>query len=98
MPLRSLPIEDHRADWVRLRTTIVVRWIAIAGQTTALLVAEWGLGIDARIERVHSADHAVGAAQSGARFPLSGEYPADGAAIGADAGSSTCASCSGCWR
>ena len=30
----------HRVNWVRLRTLIVLRWIAIAGQLSALLVAQ----------------------------------------------------------
>ncbi|MCR8724494.1 sensor histidine kinase RegB [Frigidibacter sp. ROC022] len=37
---------DRRGDWVRLRTLIVVRWIAIGGQLTALLIAQTRLGID----------------------------------------------------
>jgi two-component system sensor histidine kinase RegB len=32
-----------RGDWVRLRTLLTLRWIAIAGQTTAVLVASQGM-------------------------------------------------------
>src|SRR5690606_17757026 len=38
--------EDHRGNWVRLRTLIVVRWIAIGGQLTALLIAKTRLDLD----------------------------------------------------
>ncbi len=34
-----------RADWIRLRTLIVLRWLAVAGQTLAVLVAEGWLGL-----------------------------------------------------
>jgi two-component system sensor histidine kinase RegB len=33
-----------RGDWVRLRTLVTVRWIAIAGQIAAVLAATWGMG------------------------------------------------------
>jgi two-component system sensor histidine kinase RegB len=33
-----------RGDWVRLRTLIVLRWIAIAGQIAAVLAAAHGMG------------------------------------------------------
>ena len=33
-----------RGDWVRLRTLIALRWIAIIGQTTAVLGASQGMG------------------------------------------------------
>ena len=33
-----------RGDWVRLRTLITLRWIAIIGQTTAVLGASQGMG------------------------------------------------------
>ena len=32
--------EKRRSNWVRLRTLIVLRWIAIAGQLTAILIAQ----------------------------------------------------------
>jgi two-component system sensor histidine kinase RegB len=32
--------EDRRSNWVRLRTLIVLRWIAIAGQLAAITVAQ----------------------------------------------------------
>ncbi|SEW43351.1 two-component system, sensor histidine kinase RegB [Cognatiyoonia koreensis] len=31
--------EQHRSDWVRLRTLVVLRWFAISGQIIAILVA-----------------------------------------------------------
>lgn len=33
---------DQRSNWVRLRTIILVRWIAIVGQVAALLMAQYG--------------------------------------------------------
>ena len=33
-------MEGHRSNWVRLRTLIVLRWIAIAGQLVAITVAQ----------------------------------------------------------
>ncbi len=33
-----------RGDWVRLRTLVTVRWIAIAGQIAAVLAASKGMG------------------------------------------------------
>ncbi|MFM2390465.1 MAG: hypothetical protein RLZZ437_2020 [Pseudomonadota bacterium] len=36
---------DTRSDWVRLRTLILLRWVAIVGQLTAINVASFGLGI-----------------------------------------------------
>jgi two-component system sensor histidine kinase RegB len=38
--------QDHRrANWVRLRTLVVLRWIAILGQTVAIVVAVRSFGI-----------------------------------------------------
>lgn len=31
--------DRHRSNWVKLRTLVILRWIAVAGQTIALLVA-----------------------------------------------------------
>ncbi len=36
---------ERRSNWIRLRTIILVRWIAICGQTAALLVAQFGFGL-----------------------------------------------------
>lgn len=38
-------IEQRRSNWVRLRTLIVLRWIAIAGQLAAIFVAQASFGI-----------------------------------------------------
>ncbi len=38
-PPHGLLNEKRRSNWVRLRTLIVLRWIAITGQLTAILVA-----------------------------------------------------------
>ncbi|KAA9006801.1 sensor histidine kinase RegB [Histidinibacterium aquaticum] len=37
--------DQERSNWVRLRTLVVLRWIAIAGQTTALVVAVYSFGL-----------------------------------------------------
>ena len=36
----TLPEREPQGDWVRLRTLIVLRWIAIAGQLAAIAVAD----------------------------------------------------------
>ena len=41
----SAHIGESRQDFIRLRTLIVLRWTAILGQLTALVVAEWLLGL-----------------------------------------------------
>ncbi len=39
-------LRDHpRSSWVRLRTLVMLRWIAVAGQTGAVLVALYGFGL-----------------------------------------------------
>ncbi len=35
-----MQIEEQRGNWVRLRTLIVLRWIAIAGQLSAIIAAQ----------------------------------------------------------
>jgi two-component system sensor histidine kinase RegB len=41
----SLLPGQRRRDWIRLRTLILLRWIAITGQLTAVVITQWGLGI-----------------------------------------------------
>ncbi|MGB5559565.1 MAG: ActS/PrrB/RegB family redox-sensitive histidine kinase [Paracoccaceae bacterium] len=42
IPPSTLLDEERRSNWVRLRTLIVLRWIAIVGQLAAILVArQW---------------------------------------------------------
>ena len=36
---------DTRGDWVRLRTLILLRWMAVAGQLVAIMVTNWYLGV-----------------------------------------------------
>ncbi|RBI84712.1 sensor histidine kinase [Rhodosalinus halophilus] len=43
--LSSLP-GQRRRNWIRLRTLILLRWMAISGQLTAVALAHWGLGIE----------------------------------------------------
>jgi two-component system sensor histidine kinase RegB len=42
----GLQVQDTGANWVRLRTLIVLRWMAIAGQITAILFASQLYGLD----------------------------------------------------
>jgi len=42
----DLPGTEARGQWLRLRTLIRLRWVAIAGQIAALAVAEWGFGLE----------------------------------------------------
>lgn len=41
---------EARFSWVRLRTLVLLRWITIAGQSTALWVSTTWFGIDLRID------------------------------------------------
>lgn len=41
----TLPEREPRGDWVRLRTLILLRWMAIAGQLAAILVADRVYGL-----------------------------------------------------
>jgi two-component system sensor histidine kinase RegB len=44
-PDPPLLVSDAPSGWVRLRTLILLRWLAVAGQTAAVLVATVGLGM-----------------------------------------------------
>ena len=37
---------EARGDWIRLRTLLVLRWLAIAGQAGAVLIGDLALGLD----------------------------------------------------
>lgn len=39
------PVIDETGDWVRLRTLILLRWAAVAGQASAILIAQGYYGI-----------------------------------------------------
>lgn len=45
-PIVSL---DAPSAWLRLRTMILLRWLALCGQLAAVLVASFGLGLDVRL-------------------------------------------------
>lgn len=46
MPYRDLPLiaEDARGSWLRARTLLMLRWLAILGQSAAVL-GSWALGV-----------------------------------------------------
>lgn len=44
-PALRLVQQDSRVDWVRLRTLLVLRWLAILGQTVAVVTAAFYLGL-----------------------------------------------------
>jgi len=44
-PTHTMLTRDLRSGWVRLRTLLVLRWLAILGQTTAVVVASLFLGL-----------------------------------------------------
>lgn len=46
MPRKPDPIDTHSRRNVRLDTLVRLRWLAIIGQTTAVLVVEYGLNFD----------------------------------------------------
>ena len=45
-PTRSMLIHDLRSDWVRLRTLLVLRWLAILGQAVTVVVARFVLDLE----------------------------------------------------
>lgn len=49
-PSLSLFTDAARSAWMRLRTMIVLRWLAAAGQTAAVLLAQFGLGLQLRLD------------------------------------------------
>lgn len=44
-PALDLVRQDARSDWVRLRTLLVLRWLAILGQTITVVIASLYLGL-----------------------------------------------------
>jgi two-component system sensor histidine kinase RegB len=44
-PAFDLVRQDARSDWVRLRTLLVLRWLAILGQTVTVVIAAFYLGL-----------------------------------------------------
>ncbi len=44
-PAIELVRQDTRSDWVRLRTLLVLRWLAILGQTVTVVIASFYLGL-----------------------------------------------------
>ena len=50
IPDRQIKHHDReRSSWVRLRTLVILRWIAILGQITALIVSVRTLGLDIEV-------------------------------------------------
>ena len=45
----SFEPHQHRPNWVRLRTLIVLRWIAVFGQLAAITVAQRQFSLDLNI-------------------------------------------------
>ena len=44
-PAFDLTGQDFRRDWVRLRTLLILRWLAIIGQTFTVMIAHFYLGL-----------------------------------------------------
>jgi two-component system sensor histidine kinase RegB len=44
-PALDFVSQDARSDWVRLRTLLVLRWLAILGQTVTVVIASLHLGL-----------------------------------------------------
>ncbi len=49
-PSLALFTDAARSAWMRLRTMIVLRWLAASGQTAAVLLAHFGLGLQLRLD------------------------------------------------
>lgn len=62
-----------RGDWVRLRTLLVLRWIAIAGQTAAVLIAETVMGFELPLALCALLISASASVNIGAYFTLPAE-------------------------
>ena len=41
--------ENRRSNWVRLRTLVILRWFAVAGQTGAVVIAVQGYGLQLEV-------------------------------------------------
>ncbi len=41
---------EARSEWVRLRTLIGLRWLAVSGQIAAVIAATWIVGLDLRLD------------------------------------------------
>ena len=53
------PLGDRtRANWIRLRTMIVLRWVAIAGQLIAITVAQRLFGLQLELCLLYTSDAA----------------------------------------
>ncbi|MBS8224872.1 sensor histidine kinase RegB [Vannielia litorea] len=48
-PPQTLFEHPHRANWIRLRTLIVLRWVAVAGQSVAIAIAHFWYGLQLEI-------------------------------------------------
>lgn len=48
-PALILVQQDSRVDWVRLRTLLVLRWLAILGQTVAVVIAAFYLDLQVHL-------------------------------------------------
>ncbi len=46
----AAPTSNTRGDWVRLRTLVALRWLAISGQIAAVLIASRYLDVDLRLD------------------------------------------------
>ena len=75
-PGLAFPAPDARSGWLRLRTLILLRWLAVAGQTAAVLVATFVLGIRLPHLAVAAGDRRLGAVQRGGDGGRGAEPPA----------------------
>jgi len=57
--------EHRRSNWVRLRTLVLLRWVAIIGQTAAVLIAIYAFGVQIEVGLVATV---IGAAVIGNLF------------------------------
>lgn len=48
-PSLDLVRQDTRSDWVRLRTLLVLRWLAIGGQTVTVVIASFYIGLNVEL-------------------------------------------------
>ncbi len=63
--------DQRRSNWIRLRTLILLRWVAIAGQLTAILIAKEAYNLQLELGLCLSCDRGVGHWKPGGHGQLS---------------------------
>ena len=77
--MQELRTPDQQASHrLRLNTLIRLRWLAIVGQSAAVLIVAYGFNFPLPVSLCFAADRRCGLAQPVPRLPLSGRASAAG--------------------